>query len=145
MAFGSEVHALLESVGWLDEETPNLPDTPAGAAIQTLIESPSIQKQLSREGREIELLREQAIDAMVDGKWISGTIDRMHVQRDAQGAAQLVEIIDFKTDALDEDEQFSSAYRAQLEAYRSCVAKIHPDAQIRCSLISTHLQRSIEI
>ena len=52
-----------------------------------------------------ELFREQPIDAMQDGKWLSGIIDRLHLHRDPAGEVTRVEVIDFKTDAVDDLQQ----------------------------------------
>ncbi|MDX1679539.1 MAG: PD-(D/E)XK nuclease family protein, partial [Akkermansiaceae bacterium] len=144
MAFGQEVHGLLERVAWLDEQDAELPDTPAGAAARKLLESPTTRSCFLREGRDIRLLREQAIDALLEDRWISGAIDRLHIHRNAKGAVERVEIIDFKTDAVDEADQLAEAYREQLQAYRDCLQQLYPKADIRCILLSTHLAEAIE-
>ena len=51
---------------------------------------------------KVELFHEQPVDAILDGKWLSGVIDRLHLHRDTAGVVTRVEVIDFKTDALDE-------------------------------------------
>ena len=145
MAFGSEVHQLLEAITWLDEQPPTLPDNAAGESAKRLLEADSTRKYFMREGRDIRLLREQAVDAVIDGQWISGVIDRLHLHCDANGAVTRVEIIDFKTDALDDTATLAATYAEQLQAYRKCLQQLHPDAQISCVLLSTHLAEAVKV
>ena len=145
MAFGSEVHALLEGVRWIDEDSPTLPDTDVGKATQSLLDDPATGAYFSKAGRDIRLLREQAIDAEIEGRWISGIIDRLHLHQGADGKIQRVEIIDFKTDAMEEPATLRAAYADQLDAYRKCMQRLYPEAEIDCVLLSTHLVAAIEV
>jgi ATP-dependent exoDNAse (exonuclease V) beta subunit len=145
MAFGNEVHALLESVAWIDEGLPALPPTAAGNSVRKLLEDPRTRECFLRQGRDVRLLREQAIDATIEGRWVSGIIDRLHLHRDSGGKVVRVEIIDFKTDAVDAPEELVASYQPQLEAYRNCIRLIHPDALIECMLLSTHLDDIIKL
>ncbi len=137
--FGTAVHKALEQISWLDEAPlPNFPDE-----IQELLENtlnfPEIRALLSKANRNIDLFREQKIEAIHDGKWLSGVIDRLHLHRDASGNVVLVEIIDFKTDKVTTAGELSLRYTNQLEAYRSTLLAIYPTAEIRCHLVSTAL------
>lgn len=145
MAFGNEVHAAFESVGWIDEETPHLPDTEAGSLIFRVLESTKLCPVFSRMGRDIELLREQPIDAADGSQWLSGIIDRLHLHRDATGRIARLEVIDFKTDAVDGIEELVPRYAAQMEAYRTVLQRAYPDAQVDCVLISTRHADSVSI
>jgi ATP-dependent exoDNAse (exonuclease V) beta subunit len=98
---------------------------------------PAVRELFERGGRPIDLFREQPIDAIVDGKWLSGVMDRLHLHRDAAGAVVRVEIIDFKTDALDEIGLLVDRYSAQMNAYRDVMARAYPNAWIDCILLST--------
>lgn len=143
MRFGRDVHALLESIAWVDDAEPALPDTEAGAAVRQILADTQTRSAFLRGNRDIELRREQAIDAIIGSRWISGAIDRLHLHRNAQGDVISAEIIDFKTDAVDNPEVLIDAYRDQLESYRSCIQQLHPQASITCTLLSTHLQQQI--
>ena len=145
MAFGSEVHSLLEGVGWADEASPTLPDTAAGEAVRKLMESDACRGFFIKGGRDIRLLREQAVDAEIEGRWISGVIDRLHLHRDGDGSIRRVEIIDFKTDAAESAETLRAAYSQQLVAYRQCLQKIYPKAEVECLLLSTHLREAVAL
>ena len=137
MIYGSEVHAAFEQVGWVDETSPALPAGEGGKVVAELLEIPAMRKLFERNGRPVELLREQPIDAIVDGKWLSGVMVRLHLHRDASGAVTRVEVIDFKTDGLDEIGELVPRYSAQMDAYRNVMARAYPDSQVECVLVST--------
>ncbi|MEI6655924.1 MAG: UvrD-helicase domain-containing protein, partial [Verrucomicrobiota bacterium] len=139
MRFGSEVHAALQRVGWVDEAAPVLAQDEAGRAVAGLLDCAALRAIFERGGRQVELLREQPIDAVVDGQWLSGVIDRLHVHRDAGGAVTRVEVIDFKTDALGNMAELSERYCGQMQAYREVMARVYPGAKVECVLLSTHL------
>lgn len=145
MAFGSEVHRLLEGIAWLDENSPTLPNSPAGKACNSLLQNETTRPFFTKGSRDIRLLREQSIDADVGGRWISGIIDRLHLHHDAEGKVKHIEIIDFKTDAVDETATLMAAYGPQIEAYREAVQELHPNATIDCILLSTHLHQAITL
>ncbi|MFZ9937811.1 MAG: UvrD-helicase domain-containing protein [Luteolibacter sp.] len=139
MRFGSALHALMEQVGWIDESPPTLPSDDAGRAVARLLANPSLAEIFHRHGRAITLRREQPIDCVMDGELLSGIIDRLHLHHDPAGNVALVEIIDFKTDAVDAPEELTERYSGQMEAYRSAMGKIHPGARIECLLLSVRL------
>jgi hypothetical protein len=139
MRFGSAVHALLENIGWIDETKPRLPDDDAGRAVAGILANPSLTEIFRRNGRAIALRREQPIDCVMDGMLLTGIIDRLHIHRDPSGNATLVEIIDFKTDAVDAPEELKDRYSGQMDAYRCALEKIHPETRIECLLLSVRL------
>ena len=105
--------------------------------VSALLEVPNLRAIFERNGRAIELFREQPIDALLDGKWLSGVIDRLHIHRDLSGAVTLVEVIDFKTDAVDEIGQLVTRYSGQMNAYREVMTIAFPAARVECVLVST--------
>lgn len=137
MAFGSEVHAAFEQVGWVDESAPHLPGGDAGALVAGLLTVPRVRALFERGGRAVELFREQAVDAVSDGKWLSGVMDRLHLHRDSAGLVQRVEVIDFKTDSVDDLAGLVERYACQMEAYREVMRRAYPDAVVECILLST--------
>ncbi|MEM1083295.1 MAG: UvrD-helicase domain-containing protein [Verrucomicrobiota bacterium] len=137
--FGLKVHELFERVGWIDDKTPELPHDEAGSLVQSTVKK--LSPLFERIGREVELFREQRVESIVDGKWLSGVIDRLHV---IDGGKQ-VEIIDFKTDAVEGEAELEERYAGQMAAYRKVMKQIHPEAEIRCLLVSTKLGAVIEV
>lgn len=136
MQFGTEVHALLEQITWTDESAPNLPNSDAGQAVSRILQNPTLSPIFQRAGRNIELFREQGADIIQDGKLLTGVIDRLHLHQDANGKVVKVEIIDYKTDAVEQTAELAERYQGQMHSYRQVMQSIHPNAEVICSLIS---------
>ncbi len=138
MRLGREVHAAFERVGWLDEggEAPE--------AVRELLEEPEIRAVFERRGRRVELFREQPVEAVFEGRWLSGVIDRLHVFRDGEGRVEGVELIDFKTDAVERAEVLAGRYAGQMAAYREVLAKAFGGAPVRCLLLAVRMGRWVE-
>ena len=144
MRFGSAVHAAFERVGWIDEAAPLLPDDEAGRVVAGLLEEAALRGTFERRGRSVEVFREQAIDAVLDGRWLSGVIDRLHVHRDADGIVTRVEVIDFKTDAVGATAELIERHGGQMRAYREVMERAFPGVTVECLLISTHLRAAVQ-
>ena len=138
--FGTAVHAVLENIGWIDEEEPQLPDGQIGDCVRDALAAKEIGLLFRREGKAVSLHREQRVEAVVGGSWMSGVIDRLHVHRDADGSATKVEVIDFKTDRVENAEELREKYAGQMDAYRNAMALVYPKAEIECLLVSTALR-----
>lgn len=141
--FGNAVHAAFENIGWIDEDKPPLPSDSIGTTLSKILAVPEVSTLFSKNGRNITLLREQRIEAVLDGKWMSGIIDRLHIHRDTAGKATKVEIIDFKTDRVEKPADLLERYTTQMDTYRKVMAAIHPGAEIACVLVSTALGEAI--
>lgn len=142
--FGTAIHAAFERIGWMDEaEKADFPED-LRKTMEQALSVPEIHALLSKDGRNIDLYREQRIEAVLDGGWLSGVIDRLHVHRDQDGLVKMVEIIDFKTDRIDSAEELMARYTGQMEAYRRAMQAIHPEAEARCLLISTALMSVVD-
>lgn len=147
MAFGSALHAAFERVGWLDEGALSWPADPAlRKLLEACFAAPDLRQLFTRDGRDVQLLREQPFDTIRDGVWTSGVIDRLHLHRES-GRVISAEVIDFKSDAVPCTDELAEKYGGQMRAYRSAVADITglaPDT-IRCLLVSTRLAAIAEI
>lgn len=143
MRFGSEVHAAFERVRWIDESAPVFPRGEAGELVAGLLKIPTIRRLFERAGKPVELFREQPVDSILDGKWLSGVIDRIHLHRDSSGTVTGVEIIDFKTDAVDEMPALVEKYSAQMTAYRQVLEKAYPAVRVVCVLLSTRCRECV--
>ena len=98
----------------------------------------------------IQLWRERPFDLVMDGEWVSGIFDRVHLERDAAGRYSSAWIIDFKTDDVGSDEALQeklAGYAPQISLYRTAIMKLTGLAaeQIQCSLLFTRLERLIEL
>lgn len=145
MQFGTEVHALLEQIAWTDESTPKLPDSDAGQAVGRILQNPTLSPIFQRAGRNIGLFREQGADIIQDGKLLTGVIDRLHLHQDANGKVLRVEIIDYKTDAVENPADLVERYQGQMNSYRQVMQSIHPDAEVVCSLISVRHGEAVSV
>jgi len=145
LRFGSSVHAAFERVGWLDEERPVLPNDEGGKLVGRLIGVPKLAGWFERKGRPVELFREQPLEAIVDGAWMSGVIDRLHLIRDGLGLVAELEVFDFKTDRVESAAELMERHARQMAAYRSALQRAYGGAKIRCVLISTHLETAVEV
>lgn len=145
MIFGSDVHAAFEKIGWIDEQSPALDGSDAGVLVGSLLKLPSFRVHFERRGRTIDLFREQPIDAMLDGKWVSGVIDRLHLHRDSAGKVTHVDVIDFKTDGVEDVGQLTLRYFDQMNSYRHVIERAYPGARVECLLLSTRCRESIVV
>jgi ATP-dependent exoDNAse (exonuclease V) beta subunit len=144
-AFGTAVHEMFERIGWLDDDTPPLPDSEAGRLVNGLLKQPELHALFRRHNEPVELFREQALDAIINGQWLSGVIDRLHLWRDAHGAVTRLELVDFKTDAVTGADELLERHRPQMDAYRAALALAYSGATIRCRLLSTRLRALVEV
>lgn len=131
MERGTAIHALLEKVGWLGEEGAVPMDWDASESAEEVVAClarPEVHALLQRPsgGGKHELWKEKSFDVLVDGRWLSGVIDRVHVHRNEAGIVQRVEIIDFKSDRV-EAESLNAAvehHSVQLVHYRQAVSAL---------------------
>jgi ATP-dependent helicase/nuclease subunit A len=145
MKFGTEVHALLEKTEWTDEAPPDLPQTDAGKAVAKLLGNPALHEIFEKLGRPVDLFREQTVDAILDGKHLTGIIDRLHLHHDSLGKVNRVEIIDFKTDAVETPADLIERYSTQMDSYRRVMAMIHPNADVQCLLLSVRHGKTVAV
>lgn len=144
MAFGTEVHALFERVGWVDESAPCFAgNSPAEKLVLRLLEKSDIRGFFEKKGREVRLFREQGLEVMQDGRWMSGVMDRLHVFADESGAVVRCELIDFKTDSVGGGEELREKYAGQMRAYVQALRGIYPSARCEAFLLSTKLEKMV--
>ncbi len=137
MTLGGEVHALFESIEWLEpEEKPKTPKNLAGMLVDKALAVPEVREIFEK--KEVQLYREQAVEVMLEGKWLSGKVDRMHLYKD------YIEIFDFKIDRVENAEELISKHRSQLAFYEQALTKIY-QMPVRCYCVSTHLKSVIKI
>ncbi len=145
LAFGRGLHSAFERVGWVDEEGMPALEGEAGRVVAGLLEVREVREVFERRGRTVELFREQPVEAVFEGTWLSGVIDRLHVVRDGEGKVAMLEVIDFKTDAVESVEILAGRYAGQMGAYREVLAKAFGGAPVRCLLLAARLGRLVEV
>lgn len=133
---GTRVHALFEQIAWLAPgEIPEFPEAaPADVRlVASCLKNPRVHALFEKPAGDVELLREQAFEAVLDGHWLSGKIDRLQLEKDAAGRPVRARVLDFKTDRAPNPER----HRGQMDDYRQAVAKLFalPPEQIACTLL----------
>lgn len=136
---GITMHRAFEKIGWLDDADLLEFSPDISKEIADIFATPEIRDLLSLNGKSIALYREQRIEAVLNDKWMSGVIDRLHVHADES----LVEIIDFKTDRVVTAAELKERYATQMESYRNAVSRIYPKAEICCVIVSTVLKQVV--
>jgi len=94
----------------------------------------------------VEVFREQAVEVILDGRWMSGVIDRLLIERDGGGRVISATVVDFKTDRVETEAELAERHGGQMLAYRkalSDVLAVKEDA-IDCVLVSTALKKVIK-
>jgi len=74
-----------------------------------------------------EVWQERSFDIILDGSWISGTIDRVTLIRDEQGNLTQAVVLDYKTDQVTNDAKINAkieTYAPQLEMYRQVLSRM---------------------
>ncbi|MBX3317112.1 MAG: UvrD-helicase domain-containing protein [Phycisphaeraceae bacterium] len=170
---GTILHAIFEQIGWIDDGIPSLdvlshvaaangasPDQAsetAHAAVAS-IEHAEIRHWLSRSafpiapGETLELWRERAFATRFESgsepTLLSGRFDRVVVRRSITSVPISATLLDFKTDAVNDDESLSrraAHYAPQIRAYRDAImlaTGLRPES-VRCVLLFTELGRAV--
>lgn len=140
-------HAWAEQIEWLDEAGGaafDVATTPGGVGsidplmlgslareFRTLLDAPEIRALLGRPAGGVEVRRELAFVRAQEGRAevLVGRIDRLHVIRGPRGEVERAEVIDFKTDTLEDAtergvDRAAGGYRAQMGHYRRAAAAL---------------------
>jgi ATP-dependent helicase/nuclease subunit A len=139
MQVGSEVHQLFEQISWLDVgEIPRMPRSRPGMIVEETLADPGIHRIFEKGSGDIELFREQSVEVIQDGKWLSGIVDRMHIWRGDDGVPMQITIIDYKTDSAT-PEEITAKYTGQMRCYQKALVDIFGigTEQVKCLIIST--------
>lgn len=120
--FGTEVHRLLAQLEWIDGSAPDIAGEGAAAeTVRKFVGTAAGRKIFTRPSADMDLWRESSFDVFVDGTLLSGTFDRVHIER-KEGRAVSARIYDFKTDG--EGVDLKERYAEQLENYRLAAATL---------------------
>ena len=143
---GTRIHALFEQIEWLTPGVP--PGLPAEASeesrlVAAFLHNPANHLLFEKPAGPVELLREQAFEVILDGRWLSGKIDRLQLVRDLNGMPVHARIFDFKSDW----EPVPERHRAQMEDYRRAVAQLFglSPRQITCTLLFIRAGKIVDL
>ena len=118
-------------------------DPAASRLAADFLKKPRNHAFFERPAETVELLREQPFEAILDGRWLSGEIDRIHLEKDATGKVVRAHVFDFKTDRNPTPEH----HRPQMEDYRKAVSKLFacPPGNITCTLLFVRTGDAIDL
>jgi len=117
---GTEVHELLAQVEWLGGEPDYTGATVQGAELVRKFLDSDRAKVLQKPGGNFAVWRERAFDVEIEGRAVSGILDRVHVEFSKDGKPISARIYDFKTDKGNLD--LHERYKPQLDAYIQATA-----------------------
>lgn len=140
---GSEIHDLLEKLEWLDDSAGTQEIVAACKAKGVdLLADTAFRRKLLRPDGFVELWRERNFEVMLDGAWLSGTMDRVVFYRTAEGRLK-AEILDYKSNRKGEKESVTdfearmrAHYAPQMQSYRKAL-------QILTKLAETDISASL--
>ena len=78
---------------------------------------------------------------MIDQEVVHGYIDFIAFEHDKQH----IDIVDFKTDRMNNKDAFILAYRQQLQTYAKAIAQLYPTYHITTHIYSFHLNEMISL
>lgn len=111
--------------------------------------SPRVRATLARPGGNTALWRERRFDVVLGDRWISGSFDRVVIERDAEERPVRATIYDFKTDDVDAREAAARArlYEQQLVLYRAALGHILglPHDRIALRLVFTLARAVVDV
>ncbi len=139
MQYGTAMHALMETIGWLDE-APFSGEGEMAERLANVLQRPEWRDCLEKRQRKVELQREIPVEGHVDGVWVRGIIDRLHLFRDENNKIFRAEIIDYKTDRTDDARELHEKHTEQLHLYRMLIASALgiTTESIDCLLLGIH-------
>jgi ATP-dependent exoDNAse (exonuclease V) beta subunit len=158
--FGTAVHALLATVerwrdtaseDWLAARRAEGADAGALAEVLACLRAPELAGVFAPPAAGGEVWRERGFEAVIDGVWVTGVIDRVVVERGADGRARRATVFDFKTDRMagEPGELAHAAQRhaGQIELYRRVVAQLtgFPATAVKAEVVFTAVRRRAEI
>jgi ATP-dependent exoDNAse (exonuclease V) beta subunit len=168
MRKGSIIHALFEQVEWLDVRVPTTSELSAAAQaagargdqapeavaeFRRMLAHPEVERAMMRSSYDTAELRAEAYRELPfalrdDKSLLTGAMDRVVVRRFGD-VVHDVEVLDFKTDGVDEEtlEAKVDHYRPQLEAYRRAASRVFAVEleRVRARLVFVRAGRVAEV
>ncbi|MDZ4198507.1 MAG: UvrD-helicase domain-containing protein [Kiritimatiellia bacterium] len=162
--FGTALHAVFEQVDWSGEgiedravtdwrDAERLPREirdAVEAEFRKAMAVGEIRSALAKPDGAVELWREKRFEMVLDDGWISGCFDRVVIRLDAAGKAESADILDYKSNDVQTEEQIAEAvesYRPQLNLYRRCLSLMLDlsEKQITATLIVSKPGRAVRL
>lgn len=118
---GTEIHEVLSRITW-DIKEADLSGCSAEARrlLEVFLGTPEANSLFTKPNGEWSCWNEKPFDLVIDGQWISGCFDRVHVRREG-GRAVEAHILDYKTNR-STPEAIAKEYEGQMEQYRQAAS-----------------------
>lgn len=153
---GTQVHELFERIDWWEPDISIPMETGQGVSheavdqVRTSLESNEFQAALSQPSTPTALWREKNFEIVLDGEWLSGTFDRVVIEKSPEGPPLAATILDFKTDRVATKADHDTAvlkYQPQLETYRAVLSRLLkiPESRIQAKLLFTRSGRVVAV
>jgi ATP-dependent helicase/nuclease subunit A len=154
--FGTDVHRLLAQVEWGPAATAASQWKAAGepveavAEVQAVLAAPELAAVWSRPaGAAVEVWRERSFEMIWDEAWVTGTMDRVVIERAPDGRVIRATVYDFKTDRVDIGRLAMAARKhdGQMRLYRQAVARLTgiPEEAVEAAVVFTRVRRSVGV
>ncbi len=113
---GTEIHEVLSRIEW-DITAADLSacSEKARELLEPFLRSQSAKDVFGKPPGDWDLWNEKPFDLLIDGNWVSGCFDRVHVRREG-GKAVEARIYDYKTNR-SSPEEIAREYQSQMEQY----------------------------
>ena len=137
---GTEIHEVLSRIEW-DATQTDLSGCSAAASelLAPFLISVAAKEVFSKPAGGWDLWNEKPFDLLIEGKWISGCFDRVHIRSEGGKPAE-ARIYDYKTNR-SSPEVIATEYWPQMEQYRKAAAillGIGPD-QVRAETVPVRM------
>jgi ATP-dependent exoDNAse (exonuclease V) beta subunit len=120
---GTEIHELLSRIEW-DASLVDLSgcSQKAHELLESFLKSERAKSLYTNPGEDWDLWNEKPFDLMIDGQWISGIFDRVHIRREGGKPLEAC-IFDYKTNR-SLPEAIAEEYQGQMDQYRKAASKL---------------------
>ncbi|MEM9479399.1 MAG: UvrD-helicase domain-containing protein [Verrucomicrobiota bacterium] len=144
---GNAIHALLESIEWIEDWTPaeatSEIDALAMQEIQECLGNPEFRDLFTRPSSIAEVWRERRFEMILGDEWISGAFDRVVID------GPRITLIDFKLSGIPEDSDTDEAvenFRGQITTYCQVLRSMFGNtAEIQAILVFISSRDVIEV
>ena len=150
--FGTAVHRLLAQVEWgpateeLARAKARGESADALAETAAVLAAPELAAVWTRPAgvASAEVWRERSFEMVWDEAWVTGTMDRVIIERAADGRPVRATVFDFKTDRVEAAEAATAAraHDSQMRLYRQAAARLTglPEAEVGGFVVFTRLR-----
>lgn len=118
---GTEIHEVLSRITWNPSEADLTKcSAPAKELLERFLRSDEARRVFTKPDGNWDLWNERTFDIELDGNWVSGCFDRVHVRREGDRPVEAL-ILDYKTNRSSPG-AIAVEYEGQMEQYRKAAS-----------------------